>query len=137
MEITNANKEKHRILIIDDDEMFCHMYKTLLEETGRYQVETINNGHDGILFARCIEPDLILLDVLMPEMNGYDVSRALSRYDDTKHIPYIFVTSTLSEQGSVIKITNHYIKKPIDVEDLISAIEETIKHGNLKPPRLQ
>jgi CheY-like chemotaxis protein len=101
------------------------MYKTLLEETGKYNVEIANNGHEGIIFAKCIEPDVILLDVLMPDMNGVDVACELLCNETTKDIPYIFITSLLQPQENNISNKHHYLGKPLDLEDLISVIEET------------
>lgn len=124
--VPDTKNEYSRILIIDDDENFCKICKTLLEETGRYHIDTANSGHEGLVLARRRDPDLILLDVLMPGMNGYDVSRELSRDDATRHIPYIFVTATLNEHEIIVKITNHYIGKPVDMEDLVNAMEKAI-----------
>jgi len=82
-----------RILLIEDEPDIQEITKSALELVGGYEVETANNGLDGIAKARIYMPDLILLDVMMPGMNGSDTLEALRKIDGLRHIPVIFMTA--------------------------------------------
>ena len=91
---------KKTILIVDDEEDFCHFVKLNLEQTGNFDVLTAFNGADGISMAQRYQPDLILLDIIMPNMTGTQVAEALRNDKVTKDIPIIFVTAIV-KRGEV------------------------------------
>ncbi|MDP2839050.1 MAG: response regulator, partial [Syntrophales bacterium] len=91
---------KKTILIIDDEEDFCHFVKLNLEQTGNFEVLTAYNGADGISMAKRYQPDLILLDIIMPTMTGTQVAESLRNDKSTKDIPIIFVTAIV-KRGEV------------------------------------
>ncbi|TCJ17217.1 response regulator [Parasulfuritortus cantonensis] len=114
-----------KVLVVDDSptERF-HLVEIL--QRGGFEAETAENGEEGIAKAKLVRPDLILMDVVMPGVNGFQVTRTLSRDPDTKDIPVIMCTSKGQEtdrvwgmrQGAVA-----YLVKPIVAEDLLDKIE--------------
>ena len=81
------------ILLIDDDKEICALTKSVLEKTGHYDVIVSTQGRDGIALAKSHKPDLILLDIIMPDMDGTEVARILSENDSTKTVPIVFLTA--------------------------------------------
>jgi CheY-like chemotaxis protein len=99
--------QKKRILLIDDEEDFCFFVKASLENAGEFDVMVSNRGDKGIELAKREKPDLILLDILMPEMSGDEVAEILLDNSATAKIPIIFLTAmvTKKENGySALKI---------------------------------
>jgi CheY-like chemotaxis protein len=131
MNITNRENAKVKILIIDDDENFCIIYKSLLEDTKKYSVTTANSGKEGLLQAGNHKPDVILIDIIMPEMSGGAVACLLSCNDSTKNIPVIFITSLIEPHEGRIDSKNCYLGKPIEPEYLISTIELVVTNSHL------
>jgi len=119
--------EKKKILLIDDEKDFCFFVKQNLEATGEFAVITANRGEEGIDLAREKKPDLILLDILMPNLSGPDAAEILKNDPQTKEIPLIFLTAvvTKDEMGveSIREIGGqNFIAKPVDTESLVSSI---------------
>src|SRR3989339_1480585 len=84
---------KAKVLIIDDEEDFCHFVKLNLERSGKFQVWASTKAVTGINTAKIQQPDVILLDILMPEMDGSQVAENLLNDEATKKIPIIFLTA--------------------------------------------
>lgn len=121
--------DRKRILIVDDEEDFCFFVKGNLEHGGQFEVTTANRGEAGIRVARKELPDLILLDILMPDMKGDQVAAALSEDPKTKNIPIIFLTAVATtreiEPGKMKRIGGqNFIAKPVEPEDLIECIKD-------------
>lgn len=119
---------KHKILIIEDD----HDVRQLLaDEIGRYfEVETAEDGTSGFKKAVSCNPDLIVCDVLMPGMNGFEVTRKLKNSFDTSHIPVILLTALGSPEKQLEGIeagADAYIPKPFDVKFLMARIFRLIE----------
>ena len=122
-----APVSKKTILIVDDEEDFCHFVKLNLEQTGKYEVLTANNGADGISIANRNQPDLILLDIIMPNMTGTQVAEVLRNDKATKNIPIIFVTAIV-KRGEVGAMDyqfggNYFVFKPVRLDELLHEIE--------------
>src|SRR5690625_1221628 len=81
-----------KVLIIEDDEILRNNTAELLELSG-YEVLTAPNGEEGVNSARVYQPDLIICDIMMPKMDGYEVLETLSMDDKTRFIPFIFLTA--------------------------------------------
>jgi CheY-like chemotaxis protein len=116
-----------KILLVDDDTAVVETVKFLLQTEG-YEVVTAMNGEEGLLKANSEEPDLILLDILMPKVNGYQMALSLERNEQLKQIPVILLTATAQIAGS-IKIQTHAkykISKPFSSEELLSAVKKTL-----------
>ena len=116
-----------KILIIDDEVDFCYFVKKNLMKDELFDVIIATNGQDGIDLAKNEEPDIILLDLFMPDMPGEDVADALKENTATADIPILFVTALASNDDIVNneenKIGNNYIlPKPIRTKKLIETI---------------
>jgi len=91
--------EKKKLLIVDDiPENLTVLYRTLHDD---YEVIGANNGQDALKLAQSAAPDLILLDIMMPDMNGYEVCRILKKHENTRDIPVIFITALIEETDEV------------------------------------
>jgi twitching motility two-component system response regulator PilH len=113
-----------RILIVDDSATERHMLKDLLTKAG-YDVVSSENGEDAIVKARQVKPDLILMDVVMPGLNGFQATRAISRDPETKSIPVIMCTSKSQETDKIWGLrqgARDYVVKPVDRELLLAKI---------------
>ncbi len=112
------------ILVVDDSPTERHVLSELLTSNG-YQVITAENGVEGVEKAKKELPDLILMDVVMPGLNGYQATRTLTRDETTKHIPIIVCTSKGQETDRIWGLRQgalDYIVKPVDADDLLSKI---------------
>jgi CheY-like chemotaxis protein/CRP-like cAMP-binding protein len=117
-----------KVLLIEDDEVVRENTAELLE-LANYKVYTAANGKIGISEAKKQLPDIILCDIMMPELNGYGVLQILSKEPETKHIPFIFL-SAKTEHKDIRKGmdlgADDYITKPFDESELFSAIESRL-----------
>ena len=128
---TKTSVSKKTILIIDDEEDFCYFIKLNLEQTGNFEVLTASNGTDGISIAQRYQPDLILLDIIMPNMTGTQVAEVLRNDRATKDIPIIFVTAIV-KRGEVGARDyqfggNYFVFKPVKLDELINEIGAKLK----------
>jgi CheY-like chemotaxis protein len=121
---------KRKILIIDDEEKFTKYVKLNLESTGNYEVMVAGNGLSGLEAAGKFKPDLILLDVMMPDMDGTEVFEHLKDDEICKNIPVVFLTAIVTKREVVAKGSNigghPFIAKPVTLGNLISSIEQNI-----------
>lgn len=128
---SKSSAAKKTVLIVDDEEDFCYMVKLNLEETGNYEVITATSGAEGLRKALAHQPDIILLDIIMPNMTGTQVAEELLNNKTTKNIPIIFVTAIAkrSELGHKDERIGGrlFMFKPVRFEDLISEISAQLK----------
>ena len=124
----------HKILVIDDEPDVVWSLKKILEARG-YQVITAGNGVDGLEKASRDNPDLILLDIMMPRKNGFKVLQELKADDATRDIPVLFLSvkseTTSLMEGQRLHATD-YIIKPYKTEDLLKYIKKylTLKEAD-------
>jgi two-component system, OmpR family, response regulator len=123
--------DRKKILIVDDEEDFRFFVKGNLENTGEFHVLEAASGKEGIEIATGEKPDMILLDISMPEMSGEEVSKRLSKIPETNKIPILFFTALITkheiENGGISNIAGHkFIAKPIATKELVSAINNTL-----------
>ncbi|HQP92004.1 MAG TPA: response regulator [Candidatus Omnitrophota bacterium] len=122
---------KNNILIIDDEKDFCSLIKVNLESVGNFEVFVAESGKSGIALAKSLRPDLILLDIKMPHMDGYEVLKRLKAGEDTVSIPVVILSANESDEAKVKALGLYgeaYVTKPVDIFDLKSKIE-TILNG--------
>ena|SRR2546421_10410747 len=113
-----------KILIVDDSPTERHVLSEMLTQAG-YEVIASDSGEDSIVKAKTTHPDLILMDVVMPGLNGFQATRAISRDDATKHIPIIMCTSKSQETDKIWGLrqgARDYLVKPIDKDVLLQKI---------------
>mgnify|MGYP006363870247 FL=1 len=114
-----------KILIVDDSPTERHVLNDMLTKAG-YEVVASDNGEDAIQKAKSVQPDLILMDVVMPGLNGFQATRAISRDPETRSIPIILCTSKNQETDKVWGMrqgARDYIVKPVNTEELVNKIK--------------
>ncbi len=119
-----------RILLIEDSPTETAVMVQLLERNG-HQVTTSGNAEDGIATCRRDKPDLVLMDVVLPGMNGFQATRALSRDTDTSHIPVLIVSTKgldTDKMWGLRQGAKDYIVKPPRETDLIDRINALVGH---------
>jgi CheY-like chemotaxis protein len=122
-------KEKPCILIVDNSRDFTRAAKVALERTGRYVVSEENDASKAHQTARRVKPDLILLDIAMPETDGGEVAAWIQSDPALHRIPIVFLTAlvTAAEGRSGLRIQGHsFLAKPISLPDLVKRIEENL-----------
>jgi two-component system OmpR family response regulator len=129
--------DKRKILIIDDEQEICDLTKAVLSRSGRFEVFASTKAKEGIELARLKKPDLILLDVMMPDMSGTEVAKRLCEDDQTKDstivfvtaiaIPMVFLTSLMEidvlKQKAGLAGGQYFIQKPISPQELIQRLD--------------
>jgi twitching motility two-component system response regulator PilH len=113
-----------QILIVDDSPTELHVLKGMLEKNG-HQVITAGNGEEGVQAAKDNHPDLILMDVVMPGLNGFQATRQLSRDTLTRDIPIIIVSTKSQETDRVWGMrqgARDYLTKPVAEADLMAKV---------------
>ena len=121
--------EKRRILIVDNDRDSTHLVKILHERTGRYLVLEENDATKAHQTAQNLRPDVILLDIMMPETDGGEVAAQIQADPELQTTPIIFLTAlvTKAETKAGLRIQGHpFLAKPISIPELIEAIEENL-----------
>ncbi len=122
-------KEKPRILIIDDNRNFTHSGKLALERTGRYSVWEENEPARAHQTAQRVKPDLILLDIAMPETDCGEVAARIESDPTLHRTPIVFLTAlvTKAEARSGLQIQGHpFLAKPISIPELVAGIERNL-----------
>ncbi|WP_108425830.1 response regulator [Flagellimonas amoyensis] len=118
-----------KILLVEDDTSLRENVEELLELSG-FEVFTASNGKIAVEMARKVHPDIVLCDIMMPEMDGYEVLEQLSSDESTKHIPFIFV-SAKTERHEIRKGMNlgadDYLTKPFEEDELLGAIQTRLE----------
>ena len=117
---------KPKIVVIEDDEHSLYLTTFILEQNG-YEVVQARNGTDGIEAVHRERPVLVLLDIQLPGMSGYEVIRTLTGSDDTGHIPLVAVTSFAmpgDREGILAAGCRGYVEKPINPETFVWEVEE-------------
>lgn len=122
--------EKKKILMVDDDLDFSHLVKTKLQETGKYDVHVENLGSLGHQAAKMFKPDLIVLDVSMPDMDGSEVAEQIRDDKDIKDTPIVFLTSIVNEKEvdsrSGLIGGRRFIAKTASIQKILDSIESII-----------
>ena len=121
--------DKKRILIVDDESGFTHLLKLTLEKAGEYTVLEENDGTRALESARKFQPHLILLDIVMPRIDGGDVASQIKSDPVLKHTRIVFLTAIVSKkEASAIGLIGGFpfLAKPVTLEGLIQCIEENL-----------
>lgn len=125
--------EKKRVMVVDDDPDAMKLVENILAEEG-YELVTVSNATEVGLKAAQLVPDLIMLDYLMPDINGFEVSKALRANELTKNIPIMAVTC-LTKESDIERIfecgADEYLAKPYKVEQLQKKVRELIGRSSI------
>ncbi len=119
---------KKRILVVDDEPSFTRLLKLNLEQTGLYEVRVENVAGQAFSAARLFKPDLIVLDVMIPEMDGGDLAGQLRQVPSLARVPIVFLTAAVkkeevrSRRGQIGGFP--FIAKPVDLNDLLDALKQ-------------
>lgn len=119
----------HTILVVDDEKRLRDMLRVYLEKEG-YRVVEAGNGREALIIARYEKPDLIILDLMMPELGGYDFIRAYRKEAET---PVIMLTAKIEETDKVIGLelgADDYVTKPFGISELIARVRAVLRRVN-------
>ncbi|MBS1516702.1 MAG: response regulator transcription factor [Bacteroidetes bacterium] len=122
---------KLKILVVDDEKDIVDILKYNLERENEFEVIPAYNGKDAIELAASV-PDLIILDIMMPELNGYEVCKRLKNNPETSSIPVIFLTAKENEIDEILGLeigADDYISKPISPRKVIARIKSVIRRS--------
>ena len=116
---------KKKILIVDDEDDILHFLELVLREKG-YEVVTASGGHEALTKAQVDRPDLVLLDIMMPQMDGWEVLKLLRVDEGTSHIPVAMLSARTEAKDRVQGLQEgaiDYICKPFSLQELLGKIE--------------
>lgn len=123
-----------RILVIDDEPGFTRMVKLHLEKAGAFEVRQVNNSTEALSQALDFSPDVILLDVVMPEADGGDVAIALRSNKKVKEIPILFISAMVSQKEAVDGMFysggERFLAKPVNMDVLVKCIQELLENND-------
>lgn len=118
-----------RVLIVDDSPTETYVLREMLEKHA-YQVSVAASGEDGIKLAHEATPDLILMDIVMPGVNGFQATRKLTKDPDTAHIPIVIISTKDQETDRIWGMrqgAKDYISKPVTEQTLLEKIQSALK----------
>ena len=121
--------DKKKVLVIDDEAGITKFLKLVLERSGKYEVQCDNDGTQAVSVIKAFGPDLILLDVNLPGIQGGEISAMLQEDPSLRNIPVIFLTGMISveEQQAGMTIGGRpAVSKPIDIARLVDCIEKNL-----------
>jgi len=126
-----------RILVIDDEPLYHKMIAHALEAE-KYQLDFASNGTEGLQKARTIKPDLIITDVMMPDIDGYEVTRLLRREPQFAHIPILVLTAQAGLQSKLKSFeagADDHLTKPFEPEELVVRLAALLRRAEVFSPR--
>jgi DNA-binding response OmpR family regulator len=124
--------DKKKIMIIEDEADFCKLVKMNLEAIGDFEVEIANDSKRGFDLAKKNKPDLILMDIMMPQVDGFKILEKLKDDTSTIEIPVIMLTARGDETSKIIATQLYdedYIVKPVEALELKEKIEKVLKRN--------
>jgi len=124
-----VEKKRRKVLLVDDEEGFAELLRDLLE-MDNYEVVTAENGVDGLEKLKTFSPDVIISDVVMPRMSGFEMFKQVKAAPEISSIPFLFITGFQDERvlAEARKIgVFGILRKPIDIEQIETRIRELIK----------
>lgn len=118
-----------KVLVVDDDQLTLEILKTALENC-EYEVVTAADGLDALNKARSEDPDMILLDIMLPKLQGYQVCRLLKFDDQYSHIPIIMITGKAGDENRALGLktgADEYVTKPFEIDDILKIVSDHLK----------
>jgi DNA-binding response OmpR family regulator len=133
--VTDQESPRGRVLVVDDEPDLVRVLEFGLKASG-YTVEVASDGQEGLKKAREIKPDVILLDLMLPKLDGYKVCRLLKFDDRFKHIPIIILSARTQEGDQTLALemgANRFVTKPYDFAEILGYIETLLKAPSVRP----
>jgi len=122
--------ERKRILIVDDEEALARVLQLNIEAAGHYEVRTVNEGGRAMTAAREFRPDLVLLDVIMPDIDGGQVAAEFRQDPRLRSVPIVFLTAVVSKTEVKVHgdtIGGHaFLAKPVAIREVLAMIESKL-----------
>ncbi|MFA7001106.1 MAG: response regulator transcription factor [Candidatus Omnitrophota bacterium] len=127
---------KETILVIEDEKNIAELVKVNLEQAG-YAVRTVLRGDTGLEEARKTPPDLIVLDLMLPGLDGLEICRILKGQEATSHVPVIMLTAKTEETDQIVGLelgADDYVTKPFSPRQLVARVKAVLRRGREKKP---
>jgi len=127
----NVSPGTGRILVVEDEQDVAELLRYHLSKEG-YDVVVAGNGQDAVKRARDVRPELILLDIMVPQLNGWEVCRRLKAEEETRSIPIIMVTGRVEEGDKVLGFelgADDYVTKPFSPRELVARVRAVARRG--------
>ncbi len=125
----------HHILVIDDDHQIVRLLRSYLEQSG-YQVLTAYDGETGLRLARTERPDLMLLDLMLPDRDGWDITRTIRSEIDLAGMPIIMLTARVEDTDRIIGLelgADDYITKPFNPREVVARVRAVLRRTSGGP----
>lgn len=127
---------KRRLVYIEDEQEMIDLVRLILNRRG-FEIIGANGGREGLDAVRLNHPDLVLLDLMMPDMDGWDVYQQMKADESTQHIPVIVVTAKAQSIDKVLGLhiakVDDYISKPFSPQELVDSVEKVLaRHKELE-----
>ena len=124
--------QKKKIVLIDDEEEFIRYAKSFIERKGRYEVAVAKNGKEGLELITAQKPDVILCDVLMPVMDGFELFKTVKKDPGLSKIPFFVLTARESMRDTFEALSaDYFISKPIDPHQLVAKLDALLFHSSV------
>lgn len=119
-----------RILVVEDNDDLSILFKLVLESAG-YRVRSLGNGYDTLKEIEAIQPQLVLMDIMMPEVNGLDVARDIKQQQEYKSLPILLVSAVdrLKDKQLENSKADGILYKPFDIDDLVAKVGRLLAQG--------
>jgi DNA-binding response OmpR family regulator len=128
----NLNKQSKRVAYIEDETEMIDLVRLILGRQG-FTVFGASGGHEGLDLVRKEMPDLVLLDLMMPDMDGWDVYHQIKSEEQTRDIPVIVITAKAQDIDKILGLrvakVEDYISKPFSPQELVERIEQVLSRG--------
>ncbi|MFA6391818.1 MAG: response regulator [Patescibacteria group bacterium] len=127
---------KQKILLIEDDKMLLEMYTAKFTREG-FEIETAENGSDGLKAARNAKPDMILLDIIMPKLDGFATLKEIRKDENIKDVPVILLTNLGQDQdiqkGKDLGADDYFVKANHTPTEIVEKVQDLLKKkGNIQ-----
>ena len=126
---------KEKILVIEDEKNIRELLRYNLEEAG-FGVVSSAKGDEGLAMARRERPDLVLLDLMLPELSGIEICKILKQNERTAHIPVVMLTAKSEETDKIVGLelgADDYVTKPFSPRELVARVKAVLRRGKEKP----
>ena len=130
----SQGQSRGRVLVVDDEPDLVRILQFGLQSAG-YVVESASDGQEGLKKAREVKPDIILLDLMLPKLDGYKICRLLKFDERYKQIPIIILSARTQEGDQALALemgANRFVTKPYNFSEILTHVEELLKSASLR-----